>query len=111
MGLENYRMNKILIRESASFCRDHQIHFILASVPLAYDAKTRQAKQEFDPTFDPSFFENDLRELASDLGAQHLGLQRPFEEYSERTGRSLNLVHFNYEGHRLVAEAIIRNWE
>ena len=78
-----------------------------------------------DATFDANFFENDLRDFARSIDIEYLGLQKVFRESFEKSGLFFHwnhlsyeehitdskilvrhLGHWNYEGHKVVANAL-----
>ncbi|OOP57117.1 MAG: hypothetical protein AYP45_05355 [Candidatus Brocadia carolinensis] len=59
-----------------------------------------------DPTFNANFFEDDMQEYAKSLGIEYLGLQKIFRQVYEKTGISLHWSHWNYEGHKVVADIL-----
>lgn len=102
----NYRLNKILIREMARYCRQRGARFLLVCGDSVYETEDILKHSTVDPTFDPDFFEADLAELADSLGADYLGLQTPFREHVTAGGTPLHWGHYNYAGHRMVAREL-----
>jgi len=106
----NYGLNKVLIRAMSDLCRQQGVRFLLVTLNTrAYDPKVEQELQAVDSTFDPNFFEDDLREFAKTLGIEYLGLQRVFRQHVLDHGVPLLWAHWNYEGNRLVAETLARH--
>jgi hypothetical protein len=103
---KNYRLNKVLIAEMASYCRQRGARFLLVCGDTVYEPREIERLAAADPTFDPGFFEADLAELADSLGVDYLGLQTPFMEHANAGGGSLHWGHYNYAGHRVVARAL-----
>jgi hypothetical protein len=104
--LRNYRLNKRLIKSMADFCRGRDIDFMLVCLESVYEPEDARKYVAVDPTFNPDFFDEDMRRFADSLGIEYLGLQGKFKEYQSRTGRSLRWIHWNYDGHRVVADAL-----
>jgi hypothetical protein len=103
---KNYRLNKILIGEMATYCRERDVRYMLVCGNAAYDTEEIERFAAIDPTFDPGFFEEDLAQLADSLGVDYLGLQTPFMDHAKAGGGSLHWGHYNYAGHRVVARAL-----
>ena len=103
---KNYRLNKILIREMASYCQQRGVRFLLVCGDSVYEADEILMHSRIDPTFDPGFFEVDLAHYADSLGVDYLGLQTPFREHVMAGGASLHWGHYNYAGHRVVARSL-----
>lgn len=108
---QNYRLNKLLIKEMAEFCAERGIRFLLISACAVYKTEDQDRKREIDPTFKPDFFDEDLRAFADSLHIEFLGLHQPFEDHYRRTKRSLTWGHWNYEGHRVVADELAGKME
>jgi len=104
--VRNYRLNKVLIREMADYCRERGVRFLLVCGDTVYEPERIRETAALDPTFDPGFFEVDLAELADSLGVGYLGLQTPFREHAGAGGGSLHWSHYNYDGHRVVARVL-----
>ncbi len=125
--LENYKLNKRLITEMAFLCRSKGIRFVLAvNDNPAYLPEAEEKYRTLDDSFDPDFFEKDLRDFAASLGIGFIGLQTPFkEEYrknrtelhfpagkeEEETGLTYYVGHWNYAGHELVARSLYNGLE
>jgi len=60
-----------------------------------------------DSTFGSNFFEDDLEQYTKTLGVEYLGLQRVFRQAYESKRTKLHWGHWNYQGHEVVAEALI----
>lgn len=105
---ENYRLNKRLIRDMAQICARDGRRFVLVCTDWMYRADIIGRKQSIDATFDPDFFDRDLAALADSVGAEYVGLQDIFAQQYAEQGRPLHWVHWNYEGHRIVADALVR---
>jgi hypothetical protein len=113
--LDNYKLNKILIKTIAEYCKEKGIKFML--ITLDTQAYVKELEEEYiltDPTFNPYFFEDDLKDLANSINIDYLGIQRIFRKYNEETGAILhwgNWGHWNYEGHTVVTLALTRKLE
>lgn len=103
---ENYRLNKVLIGEMAEFCRERGIRFLLVCVNMFYRCDDEGKIKALDPTFDAGFYDDDLGSLADSLGIEYLGLEKLFARECEKTGRSWHWIHWNYDGHRAVSDAM-----
>jgi glycosyltransferase involved in cell wall biosynthesis len=104
----SYRLNKILIEEMAKTCIRQNVRLLLVCVDWIYRTEDIERYRAIDPTFDPDFFENDLREHARALGIEFLGLQTVFRTVYEERGEPLHWGHWNYRGHALAADALTR---
>ncbi len=104
----NYRLNKILIEAMVDYCREKGILFMLAALNTrAYHPDVEQELKAVDSTFDPLFFDGDLEAFAWDLDIPFLGMQEVFQRHYLEHGESLLWGHWNYRGHRVVAEALV----
>ena len=67
--------------------------------------KTSEARciQAQDATFNPFYFEDELRNVALAENIHYIGLQKEFRRDWEENRRELHWGHWNYEGHKLVA--------
>lgn len=59
----------------------------------------------------PIFLRDDLQKFADSVGIEYVGLQRPFTLYYEQCGGRLHWGHWNYAGHRVVADVLSRKLE
>ena len=107
----NYALNKRLIAEMAGYCNRQGMAFMLVCANWIYETEDVAQYRKVDPTFDPGFFERDLESHADTLGIEYLGLQEPFERDYRLRQRPLHWQHWNYQGHRLVAELLARKIE
>jgi lysophospholipase L1-like esterase len=105
---ENYRLNKTLISNMAEYCKQRNTEFLLVGINTLFSCDDKAKYEAIDPTFQSDFFDRDLGALADSLQIEYLGLEGPFERYCETTGRSWHWLHWNYEGHRAVADALSR---
>jgi hypothetical protein len=103
---ENYALNKRIMREIVQACRDHNSRLLLVCGSWAYKTDDLARRTKDDPSFDMRFFESDLGTMADSLGVAYLGLQSVFENHYQTNRRPLHWEHWNYEGHRLVAESL-----
>jgi hypothetical protein len=104
--VENYRLNKVLIKEMAEYCANSGIRFMLVCASAVYKPEDEARRREIDPTFSAKFFDEDLRAHTDTLNMEYLGLHESFVSHYQRTGRSLTWSHWNYEGHRVVADEL-----
>lgn len=106
--LTNYQLSKILIKAMAGYSKEKGIRFMLVTVDLTplYIPEYEKRNKSIDPTFDVNYFEDDLGSYAASLNIEYLGLQRIFRQAYENTGVPLHWYHWNYEGHKVVAEAL-----
>lgn len=106
--VKNYQLNKRLIKAMAEYCNKNEIRFMLVTVDVknTYTPDDEKIYKDMDPTFNTDYFEDDLGEFARSLNIDHLGLQRIFRENYEKNGVSLHWGHWNYEGHKVVANAL-----
>jgi hypothetical protein len=116
----NYEFCKLLIREMSLLCSANEIRFVLVCINDVYVPAVDDYCRKLDPSFDADFFERDLRNLATSIDAEYLGLQGIFKAHYLATGTALhfgefdpatmnmNGGHWNYDGHKVVAEALAR---
>jgi lysophospholipase L1-like esterase len=107
--LRSYEMNERLLRAMAVFASSAKLPMLLVTLDNpAYRPEIEAQFREADPSFDPGCFENDMRLLAQSINIYHLGLQTVFRRAYQTDGKSLhwNGGHWNYAGHRIVAEAL-----
>jgi hypothetical protein len=105
---ENYKLNKLLIKEMAEYCRIREITFLLICASPVYQTEDISRREKVDSTFRADFFDADLKVHADSLQIEYLGLHDGFKSYYEETGRSLNWAHWNYAGHRVAAGELSR---
>jgi len=106
--LDNYRLNKVLIKAMADFCKSKNYRFMLVTVDNeAYIDKMENQFKQIDPTFNPNWFEDDMQQFASSIDVEYLGLQRVFRSAYAEKGIPLHWGHWNYEGHEVAANAIV----
>jgi hypothetical protein len=106
--LDNYRLNKILIKAMADFCKAKNYRFMLVTVNNeAYVPEVENQFKSVDPTFNPNWFEDDMQQFASSIEVQYLGLQRVFQRAYIEKGVPLHWGHWNYEGHEVAAHVIV----
>jgi len=72
----------------------------------AYIPEVEKKYKLIDSTFNADFLEDDLRAFAKSINVVYLGLQRIFRQSFENMGVSLHWEHWNYEGHKVVANAL-----
>jgi hypothetical protein len=77
----------------------------------AYLPENERRYRSLDPTFDPNFFDDDMGNFATSLGADYLGLERVFRQAYEERDAPLHWAHWNYAGHRAVATALASKLE
>jgi hypothetical protein len=105
--LENYTLNKLLIKKMVEFCTHRGILFMLVTVNTKTYVPAIEANHvSIDPTFNSNFFDDDLQEYAKSLGIDFLGLQHIFSTHNKKFNIPLQWGHWNYEGHKLVANAL-----
>lgn len=105
--LANYATAKVLFREAAALCRDRGIPFTLVLVD--YDGASPEAAAKLAalaPSFDPLWFEKDLRDAAARDGYGFLGLQSFFRGLYAAGGTDYHWQHWNYAGQAAVARAL-----
>lgn len=108
--LISYDLNKLLIKEMADYCRERGIRFMLVTNDNveAYTPALEQKYKSIDPTFNASFFDDDMYEFATALDIDYLGLNRIFMESYITNGKLLHWGHWNYNGHALVADVLAK---
>lgn len=102
----NYAISRALIRRMTGVCAARGIPLVLVAGHVAYRPGKLVDLAAMEPSFDPAWFDRDLAGLCREVGAEPLGLQAIFAAEFARTGRPLTWVHWNYEGHRVVARAL-----
>ena len=108
----SYALTKALIGEMSQVCRQNGIGFMLVGLDIpAYLPETEKAFASIDSTFNADFFDDDLAAFAESLAIGYLGLERAFRQTYEKDGVSLHWGHWNYAGHRLVADLLVRKLE
>ena len=112
-AIRAYRVNKALIRAMAEFCSAHAMSLMLVSMGLpTYIPDEERKMLERDSTFTSTFFDDDLQRYADSLGIAFVGLQRSSRDFYRETGKTLQwgtaaeAGHWNYDGHRFVAEQL-----
>jgi hypothetical protein len=98
-----FDLNKRLIGEIARIVRPRSDMMLVTIDSPGWKTPDAECLQSKEATFDPFYFEDELRALASAMKITHLGLQREFRKDWENHRRELHWGHWNYEGHKLVA--------
>ncbi|MBI5675295.1 MAG: SGNH/GDSL hydrolase family protein [Nitrospirae bacterium] len=106
--LRSYNLCKLLIKTMADICLEKKIKFMLVTIDngSTYLPNVEGQYKAMDATFNVNFFEDDLSEYAKSLDIEYIGLQRVFRESYQNNSVLLHWGHWNYEGHKLVAEAL-----
>jgi lysophospholipase L1-like esterase len=105
--LQSYSLNKRLIGIMAEFCKENGFHFMLVCQDIpTYIPEKEKKLISVNSTFYTNFFEDDLKHQAKLLNVEYLGLQRVFRRVHQTEGVELHWFHWNYRGHRVVAEAL-----
>ncbi len=108
----NYKHNKILIKVIAEYCKEKEIQFMLITINInAYIPEVENKYKLIDPTFNPNFLEDDLGNFTQSINVEYLGLQRIFKQSFLESGIYLHWGHWNYEGHKVVADALTDSLE
>jgi hypothetical protein len=102
---ENYALCKRLIARMVEFCRSNDTRFLLVCMPDTYQTDEADSLRSIDPAYDLHYFARDLEQFAASLQVDFLSLQEPFAQASAR-GEDLRWLHWNYAGHRLVANEL-----
>jgi len=106
---KNYQLNKVLIKTMSDYCSEKGIRFMLVTIDTdAYISEVESEYKLIDPTFDQNFFEDDLRNFAQSINIEYLGLQRIFKQAFLESGIYLHWDHWNYEGHKVVANVLTK---
>ena len=74
----------------------------------AYIPEVEKKSKLIDSTFNADFLEDDLRTFTKSFNAKYLGLQRIFRQSFKNTGVILHRGHWNYDGHKVVANALTK---
>lgn len=105
--LQNYNLNKMLIKTMAKYCNKKGIQFMLINInDTTYIPEIEEKYKFIDATFNANYFDDDLYRYAKLLNIEYLGLQKLFRRTYIETGVELNWGHWNYEGHKTVANAL-----
>lgn len=104
--VNNYRVNKALIKAMAKWCGDIDIKFMLVCCDIYINRENIKYLTNIDPTFNPKYFENDMMKFARSLNIEYLGLQSIFMQAYEKETIKYHWNHWNYAGHKLVADAL-----
>jgi len=105
--LKNYKLNKILIEAMSEFCKKKGILFILVTINnKTYIPQIEEKYRLIDSTFNANFFEDDLRNFAKSINIEYLVLQKIFKQSFSQSGKYLHWGHWNYKGHKLVANIL-----
>lgn len=112
--LKNYQLNKILIKTMSEYCKEEGMQFVLVTLDIpAYIPKVESQLTLIDSTFNTNFFEDDLKDFAKSINIEYFGLQRVFRQFFNKTDIYLrwgkdwkSWGHWNYEGHKVVANAL-----
>lgn len=105
--LKNYQLNKILIKAMSDYCKEKRIRFMIVCLDIStYIPEDEKKYITIDPTFNTNFFEDDLKNYAKLLNVEYLGLQRIFRQAYKSNPIPLHWGHWNYEGHKVVANAL-----
>ena len=103
----NYQLNKTLIKAMVDRCRGKGIRFMLITVDTCvYIPEIEERYKSMNPSFNANYFEDDLKDFAESLKIDYIGLQRLFRQEYENTKAPLHWAHWNYEGHKLVADIL-----
>jgi hypothetical protein len=101
--LQAFSLNKRLISEIVRLVKNRAEMMLVTIDTLGWKASDARCLQTTDATFNPFYYEDELRAFALSENIHYLGLQREFSRDWEKNRRELHWGHWNYEGHRLVA--------
>lgn len=102
-----FELNKKLLAEIHRRCVQLQAGFLLVNInTCAYEPEVEEKLLAQDTTFNANFFDESLAEFARQNGLEFIGLQKIFRDEYLRTGKKSRWIHWNYEGHRLVARVL-----
>jgi hypothetical protein len=105
--VSDYALTKRLIAAMRAYCGQNAVRFMVVTIETqAYLPDNERKYKSLDPTFNPNFFDDDMGNFATSLGADYLGLERVFRQAYEERGAPLHWAHWNYAGHRVVATAL-----
>jgi len=109
--VDNYSLNKTLIKNMAEYCNHENIRFMLFCIDSIYKSEEIERLKLIDPTFNEDFFDSDLHQFSTSLGIEYQGIEKPFKQFYRREKKSLHWAHWNYIGHRLVAKVLCQRIE
>jgi hypothetical protein len=98
-----FELNKRLLREIAGMIRNRAEMLLVTMDTPGWKTTEERCFQSNDPSFNPFFYEDELRNLALEENIHYLGLQQKFRRDWEKNRRELHWGHWNYEGHKFVA--------
>ena len=104
--VNSYNINKALIQEMAKCCRENGIKFMLVCCDIYIKSEKLKHLTDIDPTFNPKYFENDMMNFAKSINIEYVGLQSIFMQAYEKENINYHWDHWNYAGHKLVADAL-----
>lgn len=102
-----FALNQAILKKIGATCRQMPAKFLLVCINLAaYHPERENELRAIDPTFNQYFFDDALAAFARQNDIDFIGLQKFFVEEYQKTGRSLQWTHWNYDGHELVARVL-----
>jgi len=104
--LANYGLVKRVVAEMSHACASRGVALVVTSVPVAYQEAEIEDLRSRDRSFAPDFFDRDLAAMADSSGFAYMPLVGAFSARARSTGKRLDWAHWNYDGHRLVGEAL-----
>ncbi len=102
-----YSLNKQLLIKIKEICSELDIEFLLVCINLAayYPGKENKLLA-IDSTFHANYFDNDLSKFAKQNKFDFIGLNSIFRENFNKNKKTLQWSHWNYNGHKLVAQVL-----
>ena len=105
--LKSYGLNKILMKKMIDLCKNQNTIFLLVCISNSeYIPENEDKIKKIDSSYDPYFFERDLKMFSDSLDVHFLDLQTSFRKSYKSYQKELHWVHWNYEGHKVVSEAL-----
>ena len=105
--VRGYELCKRVVSRIAGACEAGGASLLLVCANGVYDPGEVAALRRASPSFYPGFFGRDLCRWAAWNEIACVDLQPAFAARFEATGERLHWAHWNYAGHRVVAQALI----
>jgi lysophospholipase L1-like esterase len=104
--INNYKLNKILMQDMAKLCVKNNIKFMIVCCDIYLNKEKVKYLTNIDPSFNLKYIEYDMENFAKSINVEYLGLQSVFMQAYENETINYHWNHWNYEGHKIVADAL-----